>query len=80
MRMPPKTENKVTREMLSPSKVNREMRSLIERQVVDILNFGEPAQLMDLYGVGPKRAKYIMGEKKGKALGKRALRRKKSRW
>ena len=40
----------------------RQVRQLIEEQVVDILNGGDEAELMALYGGGPKRAQYIIGE------------------
>jgi len=40
--------------------LNKEVRQLIEEQVVDILNGGNEAELMALYGVGPKRAQYII--------------------
>jgi len=41
--------------------VNREVKNLLERQVVDILNNGTVTQLMTLHGIGAKRAQYIVG-------------------
>ena len=42
--------------------INREVKNLIERQVVDVLNCGSKEDLMELHGVGPRRVEYIMGE------------------
>ena len=40
--------------------VNGEIRNLLERQVVDILNKGDETALLQLHGVGVKRAQYIL--------------------
>ena len=40
--------------------VNDEIRNLLERQVVDILNKGDETALLKLHGVGVKRAQYIL--------------------
>lgn len=44
------------------SSLHREVRRLIEAQVVQVLNTGSVAQLRALHGVGPKRAQYIVGK------------------
>ena len=35
--------------------VNSEIRNLLERQIVDVLNGGNVDALLSLHGVGPKR-------------------------
>ena len=39
--------------------LNREIRNALERQIVDVLNYGDLDALLSLHGVGPKRAGYI---------------------
>merc|ERR1719152_440151 len=44
-------------------RVNGEVRNVLERQLVDLLNEGSATELQTLAGIGPKRALYIVEQR-----------------
>jgi DNA uptake protein ComE-like DNA-binding protein len=44
-------------------KLNAEIKNVLEREIVDVLNEGTREQLMALHGIGPKRADLIIEER-----------------